>query len=143
MSRRDFDRRHFLKFGSAALTAPVAVLADRAWSAAQERRPAATIASEKAMKRADELVRQMTIEEKSMQVSCVVPLALLDRGGLMRGQADELIKQGICHVASHTAEGNRVGRAPLTMSLSQRGERVFCGLGFACSKAPSNRAGLL
>ena len=38
------------------------------------------------MKRADDLLRQMTIEEKAMQLSCVVPLALLDRDGLMRGQ---------------------------------------------------------
>jgi hypothetical protein len=42
----------------------------------------------------------MTIEEKAMQLSCVVPLALLDRDGLMRGQADTLIKQGIGHVAA-------------------------------------------
>ena len=29
------------------------------------------------MQRADELLHQMTIEEKAMQLSCVVPLALL------------------------------------------------------------------
>jgi beta-glucosidase len=51
------------------------------------------------MKRADELLRQMTLEEKAMQLSCVMPLALLDRDGLMRGQADALIQQGIGHVA--------------------------------------------
>src|SRR5262245_42371094 len=43
-------------------------------------------ASTSAMRRADELLRQMTIEEKAMQLSCAMPLALLDRDGLMRGQ---------------------------------------------------------
>src|SRR5262245_12844776 len=52
-------------------------------------------ASAAAMQRADELLRQMTIEEKAMQLSCAMPLALLDRDVLMRGQADMLIKQGI------------------------------------------------
>jgi len=41
----------------------------------------------------------MTIAEKAMQLSCLVPLALLDRKGLMRDQADALIKPGIGHVA--------------------------------------------
>jgi hypothetical protein len=39
------------------------------------------------MQRANELLAKMTLEEKAMQVSCVVPLALLDKDGLMRGQA--------------------------------------------------------
>lgn len=56
-------------------------------------------ASPNVMQQADELLRQMSIEEKAMQLSCVVPLALLDSDGLMRGQADKLIKQGIGHVA--------------------------------------------
>jgi hypothetical protein len=60
---------------------------------------APAVPSTEAMRRADDLLRRMTIEEKAMQLSCVVPLALLDRGGLMRGQADALIKQGIGHVA--------------------------------------------
>jgi beta-xylosidase len=51
------------------------------------------------MQRANELLAKMTLEEKAMQVSCVVPLALLDKDGLMRGQADKLIKDGIGHVA--------------------------------------------
>ena len=59
------------------------------------------------MQRADELLRQMTIEEKAMQLSCVMPLALLDRNGLMRGQADTLIKQGIGHVAGIGALGHK------------------------------------
>ena len=49
----------------------------------------------------------MTIEEKAMQLSCVMPLALLDRNGLMRGQADTLIKQGIGHVAGIGAFGHK------------------------------------
>ena len=51
------------------------------------------------LRRADELLGSMTLEEKAMQVSCVVPLSLLDTTGLMRGQAEKLIKQGIGHVA--------------------------------------------
>jgi beta-glucosidase len=52
------------------------------------------------MERADQLLHQMTIEEKAMQLSCVMPLALLDRQGLMPDRADALINQGIGHVAS-------------------------------------------
>jgi beta-glucosidase len=66
-------------------------------------------------KRADDLLRQMTIEEKAMQLSCVVPLALLDRDGLMRGQADTLIKQGIGHVAGIGLLGHK---APETIAKS-------------------------
>jgi beta-glucosidase len=60
------------------------------------------------MQRADDLLRQMTIEEKTMQLSCVMPLALLDRDGLMRGQADMLIKQGIGHVAGIGLLGHKI-----------------------------------
>ena len=59
------------------------------------------------MQRADDLLRQMTIEEKAMQLSCAMPLALLDRNGLMRGQADTLIKQGIGHVAGLAMLGHK------------------------------------
>jgi beta-xylosidase len=51
------------------------------------------------MQRADELLREMTIEEKAMQLSSVVPLALLGTGGPMPGQMDSLLGQGIGHVA--------------------------------------------
>ena len=44
-----------------------------------------------AMQRADELLRRMTLEEKAMQLSSVVPLALLATDGPMRGQMDSLI----------------------------------------------------
>jgi beta-xylosidase len=74
-----------------------------------------TKASAEPMQRADELLRQMTIEEKAMQLSCVVPLALLDRDGLMRGQADKLIKQGIGHVAGIGLLGHK---APETIAKS-------------------------
>src|SRR5215475_1387716 len=63
--------------------------------------------SSSAMRRADDLLRQMTIEEKAMQLSCAMPLALLDRDGLMRGQADRLIKQGIGHVAGIGTLGHK------------------------------------
>jgi beta-glucosidase len=60
-----------------------------------------------AMQRADDLLREMTLEEKAMQLSCVMSLALLDRDGLMRGQADMLIKQGIGHVAGIGSLGHK------------------------------------
>src|SRR5262245_21714563 len=71
--------------------------------------------SSSAMQRADDLLRQMTIEEKAMQLSCAMPLALLDRDGLMRGQADRLIKQGIGHVAGIGTLGHK---APETIAKS-------------------------
>jgi beta-glucosidase len=83
-------RRSFLAIGSSA---GVALAMSRS-SSAQGAQPAG-----QDMKRADDLLRQMTLEEKAMQLSCVMPLALLDRDGLMRGQADMLIRQGIGHVA--------------------------------------------
>jgi beta-glucosidase len=51
------------------------------------------------MKRADALLVEMTIEEKAMQLSCVMPIAVLGRDGLMRNQADALLKHGIGHIA--------------------------------------------
>ena len=83
-------RRSFLAMGSSAGLG----LAVSSSLKAQTARP-----TSQDMQRADDLLRQMTIDEKAMQLSCVMPLALLDRDGLMRGQADALIKQGIGHVA--------------------------------------------
>src|SRR5262245_32018872 len=65
--------------------------------------------------RADELLREMTVEEKAMQLSCAMPLALLDRDGLMRGQADMLIQHGIGHVAGIGLLGHK---APETIAKS-------------------------
>jgi glutamate-1-semialdehyde aminotransferase len=48
-------------------------------------------ASSAAMQRADELLRQMTIEEKAMQLSCIVPIAVLGADGPMRNQLDALL----------------------------------------------------
>jgi beta-glucosidase len=51
------------------------------------------------MQRIDELLRTMTIEEKAMQLSSVVPLALLGRDGPIRSQLDTLLRHGIGHIA--------------------------------------------
>jgi beta-glucosidase-like glycosyl hydrolase len=59
------------------------------------------------MQRAEELLRQMTIEEKAMQLSCVIPIALIGPDGPMRGQLDSLIGQGIGHVAGVGLLGNK------------------------------------
>jgi beta-glucosidase len=86
-----YTRRDFLVMSA------FAGVALAAWRSAQAQ--TAPQATTQDMQRVDELLRQMTIEEKAMQLSCVVPLALLDRNGLMRGQADKLIKGGIGHIA--------------------------------------------
>ncbi|MGH7428919.1 MAG: hypothetical protein ACREJ4_11285 [Candidatus Methylomirabilaceae bacterium] len=51
------------------------------------------------MKRVDGLLRKMTIEEKAIQLSCVVPIAVLGPDGPMRDQMNKLMKNGIGHVA--------------------------------------------
>ncbi len=61
----------------------------------------------------DALLRRMTLEEKAMQVSCVVPLALLDSKGLMADQAEKLIKQGIGHIAGIGSFGHK---SPVTVA---------------------------
>lgn len=68
----------------------------------------ATPTNDAVMQRADELLRQMTIEEKAMQVSCVVPLALLGPDRLMRGQLDALLGLGIGHIAGLGMIGNKM-----------------------------------
>jgi len=45
-----------------------------------------------AMQRADRLLRQMTLEEKAMQLSCVWRLALLDAGGTNQSQLARLLE---------------------------------------------------
>ena len=52
------------------------------------------------MQRADELLRQMTIEGKAMQLSSVFPLALFDTEGTNQSQLDALLKNGIGHVSA-------------------------------------------
>ena len=69
-----FNRRQFSKLtGAAALVASAGARAAFA-------QPTPTT-SNSAMQRADELLRQMTVEEKAMQLSSVFPLALFDAKG--------------------------------------------------------------
>jgi beta-glucosidase len=103
---KDLTRRSFLAISSSAGVA----LAMSHPLKAQAAQP-----TSQDMQRVDDLLRQMTIEEKAMQLSCVMPLALLDRDGLMRGQADSLIKQGIGHVAGIGLLGHK---APETIAKS-------------------------
>jgi beta-xylosidase len=51
------------------------------------------------MQRADKLLRRMTIEEKVMQVSAVMPFVLLGPDGPIRSQLDAQLKNGIGHVS--------------------------------------------
>ena len=57
-------------------------------------------ATSDAMQRADELLRQMTIEEKVMQLSSVFPLGLFNTEGTNHSQLDALLKDGIGHVSA-------------------------------------------
>jgi beta-xylosidase len=68
----------------------------------------ATPANDTTMQRADELLRQMTVEETAMQLSSVVPLALLGPDGPMRGQLDALLGLGIGHIAGLGMIGNKM-----------------------------------
>ena len=58
--------------------------------------------------RADKLLGEMTIEEKAMQLSSVVPLALLGPGGPLPGQLDALLGRGIGHVAGIGLLGHKL-----------------------------------
>jgi beta-glucosidase len=60
------------------------------------------------MQRADELLGQMTLEEKAMQLSCFTSLALFGPGGPLRGQLDGLLANGIGHVAGIGMLGHKL-----------------------------------
>jgi beta-xylosidase len=64
-----------------------------------------------AMARADELLRQMTIEEKAMQLSSVFPLALFNTEGTNRSQLDAQLKNGIGHVSALGLIGHKTPEA--------------------------------
>ena len=61
-------------------------------------------ASATSLQRADELLGQ---EEKAMQLSCVVPIAVLGADGPMRNQLDALLGQGIGHIAGPGLIGHK------------------------------------
>jgi beta-glucosidase-like glycosyl hydrolase len=63
------------------------------------------------MQRAEELLRQMTVEEKAMQLSSVFPLALFDTAGTNRRQLDALLKHGIGHVSALGLIGHKTPEA--------------------------------
>jgi beta-xylosidase len=48
--------------------------------------------------RAEELLRQMTIEEKAMQLSALYPMGLLGADGPIKSQLDAQVGQGIGHI---------------------------------------------
>jgi len=102
----NLSRRTFLAISSA-----IGAAAASARSAEAKGTPL----DEGSMQRADELLRKMTLEEKAMQVSCAMPLALFDGKGLMRSQADALLKDGIGHLAGIGMIGNK---SPLIVAKS-------------------------
>ena len=54
--------------------------------------------SANAVDRADELLRQMTVEEKAMQLSALYPMGLLGADGPIKSQLDAQVGQGIGHI---------------------------------------------
>ena len=105
MSTQQINRRDFVKIVSAlyaGMCSSFLIACDKQAKASE-----ALDADDQTWQKVDELLRQMTLEEKTMQVSCVVPLALLDSNGLMRGQADKLLRQGIGHIAGLGMLGNK------------------------------------
>ena len=78
-------------------------------------RAGARASSASAIDRADGLLRQMTIEEKAMQLSSVFPLALFDTEGTNRSQLDALLKHGIGHVSALGLIGHKT---PETLAKS-------------------------
>jgi beta-glucosidase len=59
------------------------------------------------MERADELLRQMSVEEKAMQLSAMYPLALIGTDGLIRDQLDAHLKHGIGQISALAAFGHK------------------------------------
>jgi len=60
-----------------------------------------------AMKRADALLRQMTVEEKAMQLSAMFPMALIGTDGLLRDQLDAHLKHGIGQISALAGFGHK------------------------------------
>jgi hypothetical protein len=67
------------------------------------------------MRRAEELLRKMTIEEKAMQLSSVFPFALFDTNGTNHSQLDAPQKHGIGHVSALGLIGHKT---PETLAKS-------------------------
>jgi beta-glucosidase len=59
------------------------------------------------MQRADALLRQMTVEEKAMQLSSVFPVGMSGADGPLPSQLDEHLKHGIGHVAAFGLIGHK------------------------------------
>jgi beta-xylosidase len=59
------------------------------------------------MQRAEELLRQMTVEEKAMQLSAVYPMGLLGAEGPIRSQLDAQLGRGIGHVCGLGTFGHK------------------------------------
>jgi beta-xylosidase len=92
-------RRGFLAItSSAGLVCAVSRLAQ-----AQSAGPA----TNQNMQRADELLRQMTVEEKVMQLSAVYPMSLLGPEGPSKSQLDAQLKHGIGHISGLGLMGHK------------------------------------
>src|SRR5688572_26567433 len=98
------------------------------WSAASQGQPAfpdtttQQTNNTEASRRADELLRKMTVEEKAMQLSSVFPLALFDTNGPIGEQLDAQLKHGIGHVSALGLIGHK---APETLAKSVNAAQGF------------------
>ena len=92
--------RSFLAVRTAVVVGLLLVLLTGAGRTQQPTAGRATDPNLTAQQRADALLKQMTIEEKAMQLSSVFPVGLFGADGPIQSQLDEQLKQGIGHVAA-------------------------------------------
>ena len=93
-------RRSFLAVRTAVVVGLLLVLLTGVGRTQQPTASRATDPNLTAQQRADALLKQMTIEEKAMQLSSVFPVGLFGADGPIQSQLDEQLKQGIGHVAA-------------------------------------------
>jgi beta-glucosidase len=73
----------------------------------KRRRKVMNATSATPMERADELLRQMTVEEKAMQLSSMFPMALIGTDGPIRSQLDVHLKHGIGQISGLGGFGHK------------------------------------
>ena len=71
------------------------------------------VAAGSPLERADALLQQMTLDEKTMQLSATIPIGLLGVDGLIESQATKLLGSGIGHISALGLFGHK---SPATMA---------------------------
>lgn len=103
MSNRAFGRT-FAKVAASALLSTLAIACSGGEPEETATRSTPSSVAEPStslrLRRADELLAQMTVDEKVMQLSSIYPLALFTTEGTNRSQLDALLENGIGHVSA-------------------------------------------